>query len=579
MLSRLWVRDIVLMESADIAPEAGLSVLTGETGAGKSILLDALGLALGRRGDGSLVRAGAERGAAAACFSLAGEHPARELIERRGVALEEGEPVILRRVQEKSGATRAFLNDQPVGVALLREVGEMLVDVLGQNDVRGLLDPKSHRAALDDFGDLGGLIAAAQEAFAPMRDLEARLEEQDGGAEEGGRLAAALAETDRMLEEMATLAPALGEEADLARERTNLMQAAAVREDLAAAADMLEGTSGGRGDGGDDDNLETRVATLLRRLARISARMESPPRQLEAAAEALERALPEIAEARGGLEALLEAWESYPERLDSVERRLFALRALARRHEIPCDGLPARQEELRTRRAEIVDEMARSEALREECARARDAYEVAANALSQGRRDAAERLDAAVSAQLRELRLGHMKFRTRIALQEGSASAEGRDQVRFEVAPEEGTEFGPLARIASGGELSRFMLAVRAAIVGRRNSAAAAGPVCMIFDEIDQGVGGAVADAVGARLQALADSAQVLVVTHAPQIAARAAHHFRVSRNPVKKGGGGASASVAPLDAEERREEIARMLAGASISEEARAAASRLLHG
>ena len=578
MLSRLWVRDIVLMESADIALDAGLSVLTGETGAGKSILLDALGLALGRRGDGSLVRAGAERGAAAACFSLPAEHVARALIERRGVALEEGEPVILRRVQEKGGATRAFLNDQPVGVALLREVGEMLVDVLGQNDVRGLLDPKSHRAALDDFGDLGGLIAAAREAFAPMRELEARLEAQDGGAEEGGRLAAALAETDGMLEEMASLAPALGEEAELARERTNLMQAAAVREDLAAAADMLQGNAGGRENGGDDDSLETRVGTLLRRLARISARMESPPKQLEAAAEALERALPEVAEARGGLEALLEAWESDPERLDAVEQRLFALRALARRHEIPCDGLPARQEELRTRRAELVEEMAASEALREECAQAREAYEAAANALSRGRRSAAERLDAAVSAQLRELRLGHMKFRTRIVLQEESRSAEGRDQVRFEVAPEEGTEFGPLARIASGGELSRFMLAVRAAIVGRQGGAGEAAPVCMIFDEIDQGVGGAVADAVGARLQALADSAQVLVVTHAPQIAARAAHHFRVLRKQGKKGSG-ASASVAPLDAEERREEIARMLAGASISEEARAAASRLLHG
>ena len=586
MLTRLWVRDIVLIESADIALGEGLSILTGETGAGKSILLDALGLALGRRGDGALVRAGAGSGSVAASFSLPPHHEARRLAQRSGVSAEAGEPLILRRVQEKAGATRAFVNDQPVGVGLLRDIGESLVDILGQNDVRGLLDPRRHRAALDAFGDLQPAIDKVRTAHAPMRELHAVLQESATGAGLQARLQAELDELDARLQEFERLAPAAGEEAALAQERSLLMQASSLGEELEQTAATLNAP---------DDGLEERLGSLLRRLARMSARLQAPPTQLEAAAAALERALPEVAEARASLDALLQALEADPERLDTVEQRLFALRSLARRHETDCDQLPAVLEALQTRRSAVVEEMQRAAGLQADYARARAEYDKAADALTEARREAAKRLDAAVAAEIKGLRLGQMTFRTLISRRPDDAGADGRDLVNFEVAPEAETDFGALARIASGGELSRFMLAVQAAIFGRKRSAptsrrgkgkpaadasapGAAAPVCLIFDEIDQGVGGAVADAVGARLQRLARSAQVLVVTHAPQIAARAEHHFRVSRSPSGKGRK-PIAAVAPLDKASQREEIARMLAGASVSEEARAAATRLLDG
>ena len=582
MLIRLWVRDIVLIESADIALGAGLSVLTGETGAGKSILLDALGLALGRRGDGSLVRSGAQQGAVAASFSLPPHHDACVLARQGGVEPEEGEPLILRRIQERSGATRAFLNDQPVGVGLLRSVGESLVDILGQNDVRGLLDPRRHRAALDDFGDLQPLIGDVRAAWKPMRALQNALEAQeDGSGRLQARLQAELDELDARLGELESLAPAADEEASLAQERSLMMQAASLGEELAQAAQEL----------GAEEGLEARLGRLLRRLARMSGRLAQPLQPLEAAASALERALPEVAEARAALDSLLEALEADPERLDAVEQRLFSLRSLARKHDVPCDRLPALQQELQTQRESLVSEMRRAETLQAECERARADYEKAADALSQARSEAAQRLDAAVAAELKPLRLAHMAFRTRVSRQEGGSGAEGRDRVCFEVAPESGEEFGALARIASGGELSRFMLAVQAAVFGRKKSGRSKktsprSAACLVFDEIDQGVGGAVADAVGARLQKLSLEAQVLVVTHAPQIAARAANHLLVTRATGEGEGkkkrapaAGIAASVVSLDKAARREEIARMLAGATISEEARAAAARLLDG
>ncbi|MCY4048830.1 MAG: DNA repair protein RecN [Hyphomicrobiales bacterium] len=577
MLIRLCVRDIVLIESAEVELSAGLSVLTGETGAGKSILLDALGLALGQRGDAALVRAGASEGSVTAFFSIPPEHAACALASQSGITQEPGEPLILRRVQEKTGATRAFLNDQPVSVALLREIGENLVDVLGQHEVRGLLDPKRHRNALDAFGALDKHIRRTRNAFVPMRDLRAAIEAR--GGEGGSKLEAEITELDAHLEELENFAPVAGEEESLARERSLLMRAAEVGDEISATAQTLNDA---------DEGLEARLGALLRRLARLSARMGEES-HLETAASALERALPEVSEARASMDSLLEALDADPERLEAAESRLFALRGLSRKHEVDCDELPALQERLRERRDGLREALSREGTLQADYAAACKKYEQAANALSKARADAAKRLDNTVTSELKALRLAHIAFRTGVERVEANASPEGRDKVGFEVAPESGEAFGALGRIASGGELSRFMLALQAAIVGRKKSVAAQGPVCLIFDEIDQGVGGAVADAVGARLQRLAKTAQVLVVTHAPQIAARATSHFLVSRSkpqskkPPPKSKSKTSrrdiavAGISRLQAAARREEIARMLAGAVISTEARAAAARLL--
>ena len=572
MLIRLCVRDIVLIESAEVELSAGLSVLTGETGAGKSILLDALGLALGQRGDAALVRAGASKGSVTAFFSIPREHAVFELAQTSGIDLEPDEPLMLRRVQEKTGATRAFLNDQPVSVALLREIGESLVDVLGQHEVRGLLDPKRHRSALDAFGDLDKHIEKTRKAFVPMRELLVDIEAR--GGEGGGKLEAEITELETYLEELEKFAPIVGEEESLARERSLLMRAAELGDELSATAEALNDA---------DEGLESRLGTLLRRLARLSTRMGEEPR-LEAAAAALERALPEISEARASMDSLLEALDADPERLEAAESRLFSLRGLSRKHDVACDELPALQERLHERRDSLCELLSREESLQVNYAAACKKYQQAADALSKARVDAAKRLDNEVASELKALRLAHIAFRTGVQRVETNQSPEGRDKVGFEVAPESGEAFGALGRIASGGELSRFMLALQAAIVGRKKSVAAQGPVCLIFDEIDQGVGGAVADAVGARLQQLAKTAQVLVVTHAPQIAARATSHFLVSRSkPQSKPKSKASvrdiavAGISQLQADARQEEIARMLAGAVVSTEARAAAARLL--
>ena len=577
MLIRLCVRDIVLIESAEVELSAGLSVLTGETGAGKSILLDALGLALGQRGDAALVRAGASEGSVTAFFSIPPEHAARALISQSGIAQEPGEPLILRRIQEKNGATRAFLNDQPVGVALLREIGESLVDVLGQHEVRGLLDPRRHRDALDAFGALDKHIQRTRAAFVPMRDLRTAIEAR--GGEGGGKLESEIIELDAHIEELKNFTPVAGEEESLARERSLLMRSAELGDEISAAVQMLNDP---------DEGLEARMSALLRRLARLSTRMGEES-HLEAAASALEKALPEVYEARSSMDSLFEVLDADPERLEAAESRLFALRGLSRKHGVACDELPALQERLCERRDGLREALSREGTLQADYATACKKYEQAANALSKARIDAAKRLDNAVISELKALRLAHIAFRTGVESVEANASPEGRDKVGFEVAPESGEAFGALGRIASGGELSRFMLALQAAIVGRKKRVEAQGPVCLIFDEIDQGVGGAVADAVGARLQRLAQTAQVLVVTHAPQIAARATSHFLVSRSksqpsrqskkPKSKTSRRdiAVAGISQLQAAARQEEIARMLAGAVISTEARAAAARLL--
>lgn len=572
MLVRLCVRDIVLIESAEVELSAGLSVLTGETGAGKSILLDALGLALGQRGDAALVRTGASKGSVTAFFSVPPEHVACTLASQSGIELEPSEPLILRRVQEKTGATRAFLNDQPVGVTLLREIGESLVDVLGQHEVRGLLDSKHHRNALDAFGDLDKHIRRTRAAFNPMRDFRAAIESR--GGEGGSKLEAEITELDAHLEELENFAPVEGEEESLTNERSLLMRAAELGDELSVAAQALNDA---------DEGLEARLGALLRRLARLSTRMGEESR-LEAAASALERALPEVSEARASMDSLLEALDADPERLEAAESRLFALRRLSRKHEVACDELPMLQERLRERRDGLREALSREGTLQADYAAACKKYEQAANALSKARTDAAKRLDNAVTSELKALRLAHISFRTGVERIEANTSPEGRDKVGFEVAPESDEMFGALGRIASGGELSRFMLALQAAIVGRKKSAEMQGPVCLIFDEIDQGVGGAVADAVGARLQRLAQTAQVIVVTHAPQIAARATSHFLVSRSKLQSKSKSkisscdvAVAGISQLQADARQEEIARMLAGAVISTEARAAAARLL--
>lgn len=555
MLAALSIRDIVLIERLELSLDSGLCTLTGETGAGKSILLDALGLAIGARADAGLVRRGVEQGSVSAVFDVNIDHPARAILRENGIE-DEGD-LILRRVQTRDGRSRAFVNDQPVSVGLLRQIGDQLVEVHGQHDERGLLDASGHRAILDAFGGFDDKLQQLRKLWNAASAAREALVEHEG------MLARAKAEQDyltHVVAELDELAPQAGEETSLAEERTLMMHSEKIASDLVEAEEALSGDSG----------LDARLNVALRRLARVA---EQAGGRLDAAIAALERTLNEAAEARDRIAEAVRALEFDPARLELVETRLFALRAAARKHNVQVDDLAALAEKLRGALQEIEGGEARLVALQKAADDAATAYGAAARALSEARAKAAATLDKEVMKELKPLKLDRASFKTQIeVLPEAQGGPEGIDRVSFLVSTNPGAPFGPLIKIASGGELSRFVLALKVALASRGSAPT------LIFDEVDSGVGGAVAEAVGLRLAELAESVQIVVVTHSPQVAARAQHHFRIS-----KGGEAKSAKIATrvetLDAKARREEIARMLAGATVTDEARAAADRLIGG
>jgi len=559
MLAALSIRDIVLIDRLELALDRGLCTLTGETGAGKSILLDALGLAIGARADSGLVGQGVEQGSVTAVFDVAASHPARAILRDNGLDAE-GD-LILRRVQTRDGRSRAFVNDQPVSIAMLRQLGDELVEIHGQHDERGLLDASGHRAILDAFGGLEGKVAEARKLYAAAADARTAL------AEHEALLARAKAEQDyltHVVGELDELQPQPGEETALAEERTLMMHAEKI------AADLIEADEALSGDGG----LDARLNVALRRLARVA---EQAGGRLDASIAALERTLNEAADARERIADAMRAMEFDPARLEKAETRLFALRAAGRKHNVAVDDLAALAEKLRGQLAEIEGGEAKLAALAKAADAAGAAYAAHARSLSAERQKAAAKLDKEVAKELKPLKLDKAQFKTQVdVLPEAQGGPEGIDRVSFLVSTNPGAPFGPLIKIASGGELSRFVLALKVALASRGSAPT------LIFDEVDAGVGGAVAEAVGVRLAELAGAVQVIVVTHSPQVAARAEHHFRISKSATNGAGGRTKAErlatrIETLDAGERREEIARMLAGATVTDEARAAADRLI--
>ena len=546
MLRQLSIRNVVLVEQLDLEFERGLGVLTGETGAGKSILLDALGLALGARADAGLVRSGEEQASVSAEIELPAGHAVHALLAEQGIEVDPGEPLILRRVVKSDGGSRAFLGAS-VPAGLLREVGSLAVEIHGQHDDRGLLNAKGHRDLLDAFGGLQ--TREVEQAWSEVTRIEAELLE--------ARAELAAAERDRewlahASGEIEAIAPEEGEETKLAEERAAMQAGAKAGESLSGLDELLGGADG--------------ALSLLRQAARRIERSAADHPLLAEALASLDRALIEASEAEDRIGRAADALAFDPARLEQVEARLFDIRGLARKHRVEADQLAALGEQMRAQLAAIDAGGERIEELDRQLLAVRETYSDAAARLSKARHEAAARLDAAVATELAPLKLDAARFRTDLAAAEPGPS--GTNRVEFQVSTNPGAPFGPLTRIASGGELSRFILALKVAL------AEAGGAATMIFDEVDRGVGGAVASAIGERLASLARKSQVLVVTHSPQVAARASHHYRIEKS---HGEHGTRTSVRKLSDEERREEIARMLSGASITEEARAQASRLL--
>ncbi len=565
MLTALSIRDIVLVDALDLEVESGLTVLTGETGAGKSIILDALGLALGARADAGLVRAGAKQASATAVFAAPDDPALIELISDKGFEVAPGEELILRRTLTADGRSRAFVNDQPAGVAALREIGQALVEVHGQHETVGLLDWKTHRALLDAYGglqpQLDGVARAAERLKAAEQTVATLRAEAADAAARAGELADNLADLD-------ALDPQPDEETELAGERAILGAAEKAIADLSDARAQLGG-----------DKLARNLAAALRaveharqRAGQAGAEPDHPILQrLAAAAEAIDRTLVEAQEAIAAVDAAADAFDFEPGRLDKAEERLFALRAAARKLNTSVELLPVLRVRFREQLRLIEDGAEAITAAERAAAAAREAYDMAATLLTSAREAAAERLTAAVMEELGPLKLERARFRVAFEpVAEGRRGPLGAETVRFEIATNAGTAFGPLDAIASGGELARFALAMKAALAGREDQRQ---PV-MIFDEVDQGVGGAVAEAVGTRLQKLSRGGQVLVVTHSPQVAARGHAHWKVRKSDA---GGLTTTTVDALDEAQRLEEIARMLSGAVITDEARAAARALV--
>lgn len=547
MLRHLEIRDIVLVEQLSLDFEPGLGVMTGETGAGKSILLDALGLALGSRADAGLVRSGADSALVAAEIHLRDDHLAWGLLREQGIEREAGETLLIRRSLKRDGGSRAFIGGSAAPASVLRDIGVSAIEIHGQHDDRGLLNPRGHRALLDAFGKIDQApvsrtwteLVALQEALDHARELaELAIRDRD-------YLSHAAAEID-------ALAPQAGEETTLAEERAAMQAGLKAGESLAGIDELLSGSDG--------------ALSLIRQAARKIERGAADHPLLAEALASLDRALIEGSEAEDRIQRAADALAFDPERLEAIEARLFDIRGLARKHRVEPDALAGLGASMQAQLADIDAGNERVAALEAELSAARSAFDEAARKLSQQRRSAAQDLDRAVAAELAPLKLDSARFRTAIA--DCEPGAHGIDRIEFEISTNPGAPFGPLTKIASGGELSRFILALKVALA----EAGSAGT--MIFDEIDRGVGGAVASAIGERLARLAERSQVLVVTHSPQVAARAAHHFRIEKT---HGENGTRTSVRLLSAAERREEIARMLSGATVTDEARAQAAKLL--
>lgn len=552
MLSSLTIRDVVLIDRLDLVFPPRLSVLTGETGAGKSILLDALGLALGLRAESRMVRLGAAQAQVTAVFDIATDHPARELLAEQGIAAEDS--LVLRRIVNADGRSRGFVNDQPASIGLLRQLGDTLVEIQGQFEQHGLLDPATHRGLLDAFAARPDAVAAVRSGWTAWRAARTALTEAES------RLATARAEEDYLrhtLAELDAMAPQPGEESVLAEKRARLMHLGQVAEATATAAAEISGDRG--------------ALRSLANAARVLERVRDKAGQrLDPAIAALERALIETEECAALLDTAAED-DAGGDRLDLIEERLFGLRALARKHHVAIDALVDIQQETAAKLAAIESGDGALKSLTAAEREARSGFVAACRSLSAIRAAAATRLDQAVQAELPPLKLERARFTTQLAtLDEVEWGPDGAEGVSFMVATNPGSAPGALGKIASGGELSRFLLALKL-VLARLSSVPT-----IVFDEVDSGIGGAVAAAVGERLQRLGRELQVLVVTHSPQVAARGETHWRVAK---AMHGEVTVTGVEPLDPAQRQEEIARMLSGAEITAEARAAADRLLAG
>ncbi len=565
MLIGLGIRDVVLIESLDLAFGPGLTALTGETGAGKSIILDALGLALGARADAALVRRGATQAVVTAIFALPADHAVFAFLDDKGLDYQRDEDLVLRRTLSADGRSRAFVNDQATSVGVLRDLGALLIEVHGQHETVGLLDARTHRPLLDAFGGCGPELAVAAETWSGWRAARERAAalrtDQDRAAAETEELTLRLTELDR-------LDPKPGEETALAEERALLGAAEKALAEIAAARDHLGG-----------DAVSSRLAHAFRALERARERTvqagasaeSGAARMIADAADAVDRALIEATEAAAAIDLAATAFDFEPDQLEKAEERLFALRAMARKLNLAVEDLPDARAAFAARLVAIETGGEALAAAQQQEAAANAAYRAAAAALTATRRAAGDRLAKAVEAELAPLKLEKARFRVAVEpLAEDRSGPAGADRVEYEIATVPGAPFAGLGAIASGGELARFALALKASLAGRAEGT----QPLMIFDEVDQGVGGAVADAVGLRLRRLAKDAQVLVVTHSPQVAARGDAHWRVS-----KAGEGAAlrTTIEVLSAPAREEEIARMLSGAEITDAARAAARSLM--
>jgi DNA repair protein RecN (Recombination protein N) len=553
MLIQLSIRDIVLIERLDLAFETGLSVLTGETGAGKSILLDSLSLALGGRGDGGLVRHGEDKGQVTAVFDVGMDHGARKLLRENGID-DEGD-LIFRRQQSADGRTKAYVNDQPVSVQLMRQAGQMLVEIHGQHDDRALVDTHAHRLLLDAFAGINEDAAAVSEFYRIWRDTEKALKKHREKVENAAREADYLRSS---VDELEKLSPQDGEEDELADRRQKMMKAERIAGDIAEASEFLNGNA----------SPVPHIASLVRRLERKS---HEAPGLLEDTVALLDAALDQLSNAQMEVEAALRRTEYDPKELERVEERLFALRAASRKYSVPVTELPALAVRMIAELADLDAGEEKLVKLEAEVGIAKANYDAAARSLSEKRHHAGEALAAAVMAELPALKLERARFMVEITTDAAEPAAEGIDVVEFHVQTNPGTRPGSIMKVASGGELSRFLLALKVALADRGSAPT------LVFDEIDTGVGGAVADAIGQRLKRLSERVQVLSVTHAPQVAARAATHLLISKGPIPGESEKIATRVATMAQRDRTEEIARMLAGASVTEEARAAAARLL--
>lgn len=557
MLSALSIRDVVLIESLDLEIEPGFTALTGETGAGKSILLDALGLALGERADRALVRHGAQRGQASAVFDVQNDHPACAMLEELDLPEPEVGRIVLRRSVGLDGKSRAYVNDAPSSVGALRRLGGALLEIHGQHASVGLMDANTHRDLLDSYARCSGLKAEVVAAWREMDEARSRLDDAEKQARRASSDRDYLA---HVLGELERLAPKSGEELVLDGERRALMGSEKAATALKDAADALS-----------DNKAEQRMAAAARALSRVGKPegegASAISKAVDSAVSALERALTELGDAQGWIARAGDYLDTEPGRLDHLEERLFALRAAARKHGVGVEDLPKALANAAAALEAIDSADEAILAAKRDVAKAQVVYNALAADLSIKRRIGGTALDVAVSQELPPLKLEKARFRTRIESDVDKPGKDGIDKVVFEIAANPGAGFGPLSEIASGGELSRLSLALKVVL------SADGGTLALVFDEVDQGIGGATADAVGRRLSSLSKTAQILCVTHSPQVAARAHHHWRIEKT-VRDGITRTHVALLPQDA--REEELARMLSGAEITPEARAAARAL---